>query len=702
MVTHRAPSPRWRRLRRWTLRAVAATAILSGLAGAAASGYVAAIDVPPDPAPPQASVLYYRDGRTVLARIGTANRTDVPLARVPTDVRRAFLAAEDRGFYHHPGVSVRGVLRAVWSNLSAGSAQGASTITQQYVRNAYLTQDRTLNRKAKEAALALRLERQLTKDELFERYLNTIYFGRGAYGIESAAHAYFGTRVDRLTGVQGAVLAALIKNPWLNDPTVDAQRAENRWRWILRSMAGQDWLDPAAAESATYPKVAERSPTAAAVGGPAGIIADRVEAELDRLGVASQLLRTGGLQVVTTVDRTAQQAAETVVRKALKGQAKTMHAALVAVDPATGAVRAYYGGDDGRGYYDDAMAPRPPASTFKPIALAAGELAGMSYRALWDGTSPRQFTDRQGVPLRNRNGLQCPVCPLDVSMVHSLNTPFYALAEKVGPAQVRDLAVRLGVPEQYGDRKTLVDLPGEPTPGQTRADIALGRYPVSPADLATVYGTFAAGGLRAERHLVQSVAGADGSRWHQHKIKQRRVLDAAVAADVGVVLSGVVDANGTVRDRPAAAKTGSQQWGNSKDTSDAWTAGYAPQLAAAIWVGRREPGPIRDARQKNIPVNGDGIPYRIWREFLGTALAGRPATPLAPPGDVGDVRAGDSKLGAKALSDSFPYVGMVFDADGNVVGGQEDRRFPLPTTPDEAEAAKLRQQRELDRPRPST
>jgi membrane peptidoglycan carboxypeptidase len=638
--SHRGHRPRRARLLRWARNGAIVVVLLAVLAGMAAWGYVASVDVPPDPAPPQASVLYYRDGKTVLARIGTADRTDVPLETVPKDVRNAFLAAEDRDFYAHFGISTRGVLRALWANLSNGDGQGASTITQQYVRNAYLTQARNLSRKTREMALALRVERRFSKDEILERYLNTIYFGRGAYGIQSAAQAYFGTTVDRLTGVQGAVLAALIKDPYQNDPSVDAERAQDRWRWILRAMAALRWLDPATAEGARYPKVSEGSVTAAKVGGPLGIIADRVEGELKDAGIAPQLLRTAGLHVVTTIDAKAQQAAMSVITKAFKGQPKNLRAALVAVDPASGGIRAYYGGDRGRGFFDDAAAPRPPASTFKPIVLAAAEESGIAFSSLWDGSSPREFTDRQGVPLRNRQDVQCPVCPLNVAMVQSLNTPFYAVAEKVGPDRVRDLAIGLGVPRKYGRQRTLVDLKGEPTPDRTRADIALGRYPVSPADLATVYGTFAAGGRRAERYLVQSVTGAEGADWHQREPRHKRVLSAEVAADVGAVLGQVVSSHGAVPGHEAAAKTGSQQWGDSVDSSDTWTAGFVPELAAVTWIGRAEPGPVRDAKGRSI--NGDGMPYQVWRDFLAQALAGEPAQPLPRAvhvgQDIGDAR----------------------------------------------------------------
>jgi membrane peptidoglycan carboxypeptidase len=629
----------FRRRPRWLRRLLAAGLAVQVALTLTAAGYVVSVDLPPDPAPPQASVLYYRDGHTVLARIGLTDRTDVTLDKVPTGVRQAFIAAEDRGFHDHHGVSIRGLARALWSNLVNDSGEGASTITQQYVRNAYLTQERTVSRKAREAALALKVEHRFTKDQILERYLNTIYFGRGAYGIEAAAHAFFGTSVDRLTTAQGAVLAAMVKDPTRGDPSVDPAWTQDRWKWIMKAMVEAGWLPDGAAEQTPYPAVAEGSVTAAAVDGPVGLITDRVEDELVAAGITRQQIRTGGLNITTTLDATAQQAATTSIGRALDGQPDVLRPALVAVDPHDGGIRAYHGGDRGRGFYDDALAARPPASIFKPLVLAAAEERGIAFRSYYNGASPRVFTDRGGAPLYNQDNLQCPVCPLDTAMVHSLNTPFYALTEKIGPNRVRDLALRLGVPEKYGDQATMVDLKGELTPGRTRADIAIGRYPVSPADMAGVYATLAGGGLRTDRHFVVSVTAGGGGVLHRHEGKPSRVLDAGVAADVGAVLSQVVDAEGPVPGVAAAAKTGSQQYGNTADSSDAWTAGWASGLAAVVWVGREKPGPIRTRDGK--AINGDGMPYQIFRDFLTGAFAGRTAEALAPASHVGRQDMGD-------------------------------------------------------------
>jgi membrane peptidoglycan carboxypeptidase len=604
----------------------AAVVLMALAAGASSTAviYVSSMELPADPLVAQASTLYYRDGKTILARVGTENHSDVPLSAVPVPVRQAFLAAEDRDFYDHSGFSIRGLMRAVVSNVR-GKRQGASTVTQQYARNAFLTQDVSLDRKTKELALAIKLERQFTKDQILERYLNTIYYGRNAYGIAAAAHAYFGVTTDRLTAAQGAVLAATIKDPFGFDPANDAAAARERWTWIVNAAREEGWLGAAM----EYPSVSKPS---AADAGPSGIVVDRVEQELANHGVTPRALHTQGLSVVTTLDAQAQGAGVAQVAKHLSKQPKDLRVALVAVDPRSGGVLAYYGGKQ-RGHFDDASAAHPAASTFKPIVLATALAAGISADSQWDGSSPQLFPGRLGVPLRNPDGLDCPACTLTDSMINSLNTPFYAVTEKLGANSVRKMAHNLGIPSAYGDTPALVDGKRDPKPGQTRPDIAIGRYPVAPADLATVYGTIAGDGVRHDRHFVKSVRGSDGRPLWKAEPRARRALDNASADELTSVLNIVVAKNGLTPDRPAAGKTGTQQWGNTSDNQDAWMAGYTPELASVVWIGKADPGPLRDRRGK--AIEGETLPAALWADFTREALRGRPVTPLPGPDRAG-------------------------------------------------------------------
>jgi membrane peptidoglycan carboxypeptidase len=615
----------WRRV---TCRALLILVLFTITGDAALERWIASVDLPDAPLRPQASVLYYRDGRTVLARVGVTGHSDVPLAAIPEPVRRAFITAEDRDFHRHWGVSVRGVLRAAVAD-AGGARQGASTITQQYVRNAFLTQQVTAQRKAREFALAVKLERAVSKDEILARYLNTIYYGRGAYGIAAAAHAYFGVPPERLDAAQGAVLAAVVKDPSFLDPAANPAEALDRWRWIVAGMG---------AGGLTYPAVLPASGRGTAGN---GLVVDRVERELAAHGITSQQLHTSGLAVVTTLDAAAQGAALDLVGAALRDQPDGLRAALVAVDPAGGAVRAYYGGAQGRGYYDDAAAPHPPAAAFKPVALAAGLREGIGFLSRWDGRSPRLFPDRGGAPLVNRDGAQCPDCTLEQAMVRSLNTPIYALADRIGGEKVRSTALDLGVSPAYGGRPSLVDDKGDPRPGRTRADIALGRYPVSVTDTARVYATFAAGGMRSDLYFVESATAPSGDVAWRATPTRVRVLDPRVAADVTAVLRAVVDGRGLAPGRPAAGVTGSQQWGNSGDNQDAWMAGYTPQLATAVWMGRLVPGPIRDAAGQ--PIEGETLPAKLWQDFLRAALRDTAEAAFPAAAHVGRTDTGDAR-----------------------------------------------------------
>ena len=380
--------------------------------------------------------------------------------------------------------------------------------------------------------------------------------------------------------------------------------------------------------------------------GPNGLVADLVERELDGLGIPPQRVRTGGLRVVTTIDPVAQRAAVDAVTSALGGIPDSPRAALVAVEPASGAVRAYYGGSQGRGFFDDAMAPRRPGQLFMPITLAEGLGQGIAYDSTWDGRSPRTFADRGGVPLANPDGRSCTPCGLDMAMAARLNTPFYALAEKVGPARVAALGRQLGVPDSYGGRPSLVDAPGEPRPGRTRGDIALGHYPVAVGDLASVYATFAAGGVRSDRYLVGTVTLPGGGVLYRSAPRRHAVLDPAVAADVSHVLAmsawlrakvGPFDT--ALAGSPVAEIEAGIPIGEGADVSDLWYAGYHPELAAVAWIGREPPGPLRDGTGH--PLVAREVAGRLGNQFLSAALAGRAVSPPPPPAHVGRSDAGE-------------------------------------------------------------
>lgn len=611
-------------MRRWirrVRRALAGFAALLLTASLVLVGWAISLPLPADPTQPQQSVLYYSDGRTVLARVGVVDRTAVPLGRVPLPVRRAVLAAEDRSFYSHGAVSGRGIGRAVWSDLTDGGAQGASTITQQYVRNAYLTLDRTVSRKMREIVLAEKLERRYSKDQILGRYLNTIYFGRGAYGIDAAARAYFGVPVDRLDTAQGMVLATVIKDPTNFDPAVDPAGARARWRYVRAGMLSQHWLGAGEAAGLRFPRT--RPPTEADLSGPTGLIAQRVEWELERHGITAQQLRTGGLRVVTTIDRATQQRTETALRRQVRSAGLAV--AVVSVDPHTGGVRAYHGNAKGFGYFDHAAAPTVPGAVFTPLMLASAFQHGLDRDRWWDGRSPQQFPDRNGVPLYNPGNAQCPRCTIDEAVAGSYDTVLYRVAQATDPVRIVKDARAAGIAKSYDGRPSLVDGPHDPQPALTRPAIALGDYPVSPADLASGYGTLGNDGVEVARHFVDTVRSWSGGRLYRAAPATRRAFTAAAVGQTQEVtaqfpnVSAVFDRGQTVR-MPLLYRTSVQKQG--KRVSSGWAAGADRDQATVVLVGRgtgRPPAP--------------DLPGRLWAQIQPDRATDAPipaSSPAAP------------------------------------------------------------------------
>ncbi|HSO03547.1 MAG TPA: transglycosylase domain-containing protein, partial [Candidatus Limnocylindrales bacterium] len=353
------------------------TLFVLGVATVAALVAVAwvAIDIPEENevAAAQTSIIYWNDGEKEMARLGDTNRISVPIEEIPEDMQNAVVAAEDRRFYEHSGFDLRGFTRAMWTNLTTGSAQGGSTITQQYAKNAYLTQDKTVLRKFKELVLSLKLETTLTKEEILERYLNTIFFGRGAYGVQTASEAYFRVPASELTLEQAAVLAAIVNSPGTFNPDTNMDNLETRYAYVLNGMYEEGFITEEERDEAldSFPDIAKRK-TAERYRGTTGFLIRAVEEELLALGFTEAEIEGGGLRIVSTFDRKSQAAAV----KAVKEQAPTtgmegVRIGLAAVEPVTGEFVAMYGGAD---YLEDqfnnaTMASQQAGSTFKPFGL---------------------------------------------------------------------------------------------------------------------------------------------------------------------------------------------------------------------------------------------------------------------------------------------------------------------------------------------
>ncbi len=594
-------------------------------------GVVYATTEVPDPSSvqnAQTTVVYYADGTTEMARLGDENRTNVSLDQVSEPARNAILAAENRNFYSDPGISFTGIVRAAWNNVSGGSTQGGSTITQQYVKNAFLTSEQTFSRKFQELFLAIKLDNEYSKDEILENYLNTIYFGRGAYGIEAAANTFFGVPASQLTAEQGAVLAVLIRNPSNNDPEVNPEGALTRWEGVLDAMVEEDWVTTEQRAAAVYPPVLPRTGSNLGIpDGPEGLIVQQALNELRAKGYTDQQIFAGGLRITTTIEKPRQDAALAAIADVMQGEPGNLRQALVAIDPRTGAVRAYYGGPSGTGN-DYAQAQRQPGSSMKPYVLATALQQGVGVESRRDGSSPQTFPDRDA-PVRNSGGASCGNCTLVEAMTRSLNTTYYGLAYEVGPENVRATALAAaGLPETWQDG----GLAGQTTlanaDGSTGSAIGIGEYEMRPIDQAHGFATLAAGGVERSPFFVGRVTDTSGAVLLEYGGDPgEQVIPAEVASDTTYALEDVADYSrrSLDGDRPVASKTGTQGL-NAEDNSDAWMVGYTPSLSTAVWMGSDAREPIRTA--SGSIIYGAGLPGAIWQQFMDAALAGTPEEPL--------------------------------------------------------------------------
>ncbi|NKR45278.1 penicillin-binding protein [Rhodococcus hoagii] len=590
---------------------------------------------PSDMVTNQVSTILASDG-TEIARVvpPEGNRTEVTIDQIPGHVRNAVLSAEDRDFYTNPGFSVSGFARAARDNvLGRDSAGGGSTITQQYVKNTLVGSERSVTRKMKELVISSKMAREWSKDEILAAYLNTIYFGRGAYGISAAATAYFGKPLADITVAEGAVLAAVIQSPSSLDPTTDPEALQARWNYVLDGMVTMSALAPTERQSMVFPDALPTAPNAdsGAAPGPEGLIRAQVLRELAESGVSEQDLNTEGLQITTTIDPTAQRAALEAVADTFDGEPENLRTAVVSIDPKSGAVRAYYGGDDGKGF-DFAQAGLQTGSSFKVFGLVAALQQDIPLSQTYDSSPLSVY----GVTINNVEGESCGKCTIAEALKRSLNTSFYRLTLSMddGAQKIADAAHQAGIPEtvpgwQY---PTLTQEGGSPENG-----IVLGQYLTRPIDMASAYATLAASGMYHKPYFVQKVVTADGVVLLDRPASEgERRLDAAVADNVSQAMLPIAAysrSHGLAGGRPSASKTGTAQLGDTGKNKDAWMVGYTPQLSTAVWVGTADAQAIENSWGG--PVYGSGLPSDIWKKTMDGALEDAPVEKFPWPAPIG-------------------------------------------------------------------
>jgi len=645
-VVHAAP--RRSLLRRlFSFKGLLSVLLAFVLLGAAAFGAAWALIDIPNPnqlAQAQTSIIYYADGKTELGRMSTVNRESVPLERIPLHARRAMLAAEDRSFYDNPGISPTGIGRAILAAVTGGDRQGGSTITQQYVKNYFLTQDQTLSRKAREFVISLKIEQQLSKDEILANYLNTIYYGRGAYGIQAASKAYFGKDVKELTVGESALLASVIRAPSAYDPALgrkQAQNAKERVRYVLSGMVEQGWLTEAQRRRVSFPDVRKEAPRKERRSGTAGYLVAMVRNELvSRVGLSEDDVDRGGLRIVTTISKWRQEAAVDAVQRKRPsgGSADGIRVGLASVKPGDGAIVALYGGGDyAKNPYNSAtQAQLQGGSTFKVFTTVAALQQGISTRTRLDGGSPRYFSEFKGGAnpdgkVSNFGNHDYGRVDVRTALAKSSNTAFAELNIKVGPKATKEAAVALGVPAN--------------TPGldDNPANV-FGTASPRVLDMANAYATLAAGGKRAEPYIISRITSNDES--YEGYIATPNVVDAVspqVAADALDAMRKVVTRGTGQRaqglGRPAAGKTGT-----TDENRAAWFDGVTPQLATAVALympdANGNPRPMQDIGGLD-ELTGGSYPVSIWTAYMRGALDGVPVESFPDRAGIGDDNGGD-------------------------------------------------------------
>ncbi|MFC3077885.1 transglycosylase domain-containing protein [Phenylobacterium terrae] len=597
-------TPRKGRRLRLAACVVAALAALA-LGGAMLFQQAFLTDLPPVPdrsglwgagRPPGVTFLD-KDGR-VIAHRGPRHGAPVTLKELPPHVPRAFLAAEDRRFYSHGAVDLRGIARAAKVNLEAGrTVQGGSTLTQQLARTLFLAPDKTLRRKVQEAALAMKLERMMSKDEVLELYLNRIYFGDRAYGLTAAARTYFAKPPSELTLAEAAMLAALPKAPTRLALTNDRDAAWARAKVILAEMEELGWAHPqAVAAAAAAPPAVVHTPEPGE--GDMAWVLDAAALQAETL-VGT---RSPDLVVRLTVDPKLQTEAARIVRQAIAGEGRRRgagQAALVALAP-DGSIRAMVGGvDHAQSPFNRAwQARRQPGSAFKPLVWAA---------ALERGVHPYELRADAPVSIggwspQNFGGGYSGAVSVSEALRRSINTVSVRLAREAGVERVAELSHRFG----------LAAIPERPGPS-----IALGAYEVSLLELTSAYQVFQNGGLQRPPHLIASIANARGDvLYARTPTAGAPAYNETQAAQMVRMMQGVIG-SGTGR-RAAFGRIAAGKTGTSQDHRDAWFVGFTPDWAVGVWVGNDDNRPMRR-------VVGGELPAVVWRRFMIAAHAGLPA-----------------------------------------------------------------------------
>ncbi|MEU8822529.1 transglycosylase domain-containing protein [Streptomyces sp. NPDC048636] len=589
------------------------------------------VDVPPANAlaRKEANIFKYSDG-TIMAKDGEVNRESVPLSKIPKAVQHTFVAAENKDFYTDSGVSFTGTARGLINTALGRGKQGGSTITQQYVKNYYLSQEQTVTRKAKELVISLKVDQQKSKDYILAGYINTSYYGRNAYGIQAAARAYYNKDAEKLTVAEGAYLAALLQAPSQYDLATAGPNGKKmvkaRWNYILDNMVEKDWLSKSDRQDMRFKKPVDPRPIPG-LEGQTGYFIDAAKKELFRAGVDEREFEAGGWSITLNIDREKQKSLEKAVRTQLTDKLdpskrkvdKHAQVGAVSVDPKTGGVVAMYGGAGATKHWTNNATREDyqPASTFKPLILASAlendsttqDGTPITSGTIYDGTSrrPVKGSEVAFAPPNEDNESYGPVS-VQKAMNHSVNSVYAQMAVDVGLSKVKKTAVDLGMNGKAGGF-------GE------NPSMSLGVMGASPYDMAGVYATLDNHGKKVTPTIVKSAEKGD-ERAELPDPTNGQAISRSAADSVTSVLTGVV-ADGTGQSVRRQGMDVAGKTGTSDDNKSAWFTGYTPGLVTSVGMFGEIPG----GKQTTLRgtggggrVNGSGYPASIWASYMGAAV----------------------------------------------------------------------------------
>lgn len=558
----------------------------------------------------QKSTVYYADGETAMGTFAEIDRTIIDISTIPDYVGKAVVSSEDRTFFTNSGIDIKGIGRALVNNLTTNTRQGGSTLSQQYVERYYLDTTTGYLGKIKEAILALKINRQQSKNQILDNYLNTIYFGRGAYGIEEASLKYFGHPAKDLTLSESAMLAGIIPAPSAWDPAVDPDQAQARWKRVLNLMVEDGYIGGEEIAGIEFPTVIEHTENESMTGST-GYVMQQIRSELvARAGLSDEEIDSGGLKIISTIDKKAQTAAINAVRGLPEGHAPNLQVALSAVNPANGEVVAAYGGADYLKRQNNAVTQdrAMAGSTFKPFGLLAYVSAGGSINDIYNGNSPLEITDEAGnvqATINNFADISFGYVDMKRATALSVNTAYVEMNKALGPEKTKEAAVKLGYPQ---------DTPGL---GDGVANV-LGSASPHNLDITHAYATIASGGVRTDPHFVRTVTDESGAAIYEATIKSERVFSAEEISQILPALQAAAEWGSAEKagslGRPVGAKTGS-----SENNRSAQFAGFIPQLATTVSLYQ----PAADGAEESITpfggeetITGSTWPGSIWRDFM--------------------------------------------------------------------------------------